>query len=262
VYADVKKARHVVIVGGGPVGVELAGEIGAAYNGSNRSKQITLVHSGSHLLSAYPDIKEVLGENLRQILQNQLHVNVLLNDVVDVPDSVLLSKDLYIDQPTRLTTKSGKQLDADVVIYTIGGLPNTQFLRESQSFPASVFDDTCHIKVNDYLQVSAGDTKYSNIYAMGDSASFQPGFAFWAGGQSAWLAQHLHDISHGTPIESTKPMKRGPFGMLLPLGSKLGGGQLPLPLFGAWRIGSTFTSILKGKDLFVSKYKGSLLKLK
>jgi NADH dehydrogenase FAD-containing subunit len=240
--------------------VELAGEIGAAYNSSNRSKQITLVHSGSHLLSAYPDIKEAVGENLRHMLQKQLYANVLLNDAVNVPESLLSSKELYIDQPTRLLTKNGQQLDADVVIYTIGGLPNTQFLRESQSFPASAFDGRGHIKVNDYLQVTAGDMKYSNIYAIGDAASYQPGLAFWVGGQATWLAKHLHDISHGKAIESTKPMKKGMTGaMMLPLGANLGGGQLPL--FGGWRIGSTLTRMMKGKDLFTSKNK-AMLKLK
>jgi len=261
VYADVKKARHVVIVGGGSVGVELAGEIGAEYNSSNRSKQITLVHSGSHLLSAYPFLKESACENLRDILQYQLHVNVLLNDVVNVPDSLLSSEELYIDQPTRLTTKSGKQLDADVVIYTIGGLPNTEFLRESQSFPVSAFDGRGHIQVNDYLQVTAGDMKYSNVYAIGDAASFQPGLAFYAGGQATWLGKHLLDILHGTPIESTKPMKLGPLAMVIPLGPKLGGGLLPLPIFGGVYVGSTITSLLKGKTLGKDKLKG-LLNLK
>jgi len=253
-YNDVDAAQRIVIVGGGPVGIELAGEISAVYNqGDTNNKEITLVHGGPHLLSSHTGLKPAVGENLRQILQTQLHVNVLLNDAVTVPASLLSSKQLYINTPTQLATKSGKQLEADLVLYTIGGLPNTEFLLDSESLAPAVFDGSGHIKVNEFLQVESehGDVKYSNIYAVGDVATFQPGMAYYAGRQGSWLATHLIDLKRGK--QEPKPIQKAPVGMVLPLGNKLGAGQLPL--FGGWHVGSTITSMLKGKGLGVEPYK-------
>lgn len=47
---SIKVAKHVVLVGGGPSGVETAAEIVCAFAG----KQVTLVHGGERLLPALP----------------------------------------------------------------------------------------------------------------------------------------------------------------------------------------------------------------
>ncbi len=47
---EIKAARRVVLVGGGPSGVETAAEIVSAFAG----KQVTLVHGGERLLPALP----------------------------------------------------------------------------------------------------------------------------------------------------------------------------------------------------------------
>eukprot|EP00955_Chlamydomonas_euryale_P065731 359328-Chlamydomonas_euryale.AAC.10 len=55
--AKVAAAKNIVIVGGGPVGVELAGEILEYYVG----KKITLVHSGERLLESPYNRDSVVG---------------------------------------------------------------------------------------------------------------------------------------------------------------------------------------------------------
>jgi NADH dehydrogenase FAD-containing subunit len=45
---EIEKATNVTIIGGGPVGVELSGEIADKYH----AKKITLIHSGDVLISS------------------------------------------------------------------------------------------------------------------------------------------------------------------------------------------------------------------
>lgn len=45
IASSIKDARTILIVGGGPVGVEIAGEIATDY----KDKKVVLVHSGSEV---------------------------------------------------------------------------------------------------------------------------------------------------------------------------------------------------------------------
>ncbi len=59
---QVKAAKHVVIVGGGPLGIEYAAEVVETFAG----KSVTLVHSGARLLEAK---KEKLGNFAKKWLE-------------------------------------------------------------------------------------------------------------------------------------------------------------------------------------------------
>ena len=63
-YAEeLKAADSVLIIGGGPVGLELAGEIAT----DMPSKKVTLVHSGQNILESYPP-------RLGRLVKSQLEV--------------------------------------------------------------------------------------------------------------------------------------------------------------------------------------------
>jgi NADH dehydrogenase FAD-containing subunit len=76
---EVKRARKVVVVGGGPVGIELCGEIRDAHPNT----EIVLVHSDGALVSGVPNtaFRQSLAERLAKV-----GVSVLLNERVVVPD--------------------------------------------------------------------------------------------------------------------------------------------------------------------------------
>ncbi|CAG8784470.1 601_t:CDS:2, partial [Racocetra fulgida] len=76
----VKNANKILIIGGGPVGIELAGEIASVYS----DKEITLVHSEDRLLSEqFPKkMTDLLAKQLRE-----LNVNLIFGEKVILPSS-------------------------------------------------------------------------------------------------------------------------------------------------------------------------------
>ena len=106
-------ALHVVVVGGGPTGVESAGALAELY-GSNFAEdypdmpaehaRITLVEASPHLFGMF---KENLREYTKQALEER-GVEVLLGEIVE---SV---------EPTRVTLKSGKVLEAHTLVWGAG----------------------------------------------------------------------------------------------------------------------------------------------
>jgi len=143
-----EQAKKIVLVGGGAVGIELAGELRDVYP----DKQIILIHAEEHLTnSAYP-VK--FRKDLARRLQAR-KIEVLLNTrVEDISDD---------GERGSVRTNDGKTIDADLVIPTRGGRPATSFLSTSPSL-STVLTPTGHIKVQPTLQL-LGET---NIFAVGD----------------------------------------------------------------------------------------------
>lgn len=84
---EVSRARHILVIGGGPVGIEFAGEVAAHYDGRHgrEKKQITVVHSRERLLDQ-PGWKEKLGKSLKQQLESYGVEVVLGKKVTDAPE--------------------------------------------------------------------------------------------------------------------------------------------------------------------------------
>ena len=68
----IEKSDEIVIVGGGPVGVEMAGEIVDRYT----DKKIHLIHSGNHLVTK--EFGDTFQTNIRWCLDNA-NVEVILS---------------------------------------------------------------------------------------------------------------------------------------------------------------------------------------
>ena len=106
-------ALHIVVVGGGPTGVESAGALAELYGSnfaedypdlSSEHARITLVEASPHLFGMF---KENLQEYTKKTLEER-GVDVLLGEIVE---SV---------EPTRVTLKSGTVLDAHTLVWGAG----------------------------------------------------------------------------------------------------------------------------------------------
>jgi apoptosis-inducing factor 2 len=147
----VAQAKSILLIGAGPVGIELAGEIASAYPG----KPVTLIDPMDRLMPAFnPKLGELLYAELKQ-----LGVRVLLGEkLVKMPPTTNATAP---EQPTLQTylTEKGSQIEADIHFICFGLQLNTQYLNLG-----SIFDERKQVKVNSHLQVQG----YGNIFAIGD----------------------------------------------------------------------------------------------
>lgn len=141
---QINSANHLLIIGGGVIGVELAMDLRAS------GKQVTIVEPNSRLLAnLVPDFvslrleEQLLRDGIK--LQLQSHVESIISD--DDQNSI------------SVTTTFGKDDTIDCVISAAGLRPNTQLAREAG------LDVARGIAVNKKLQ-----TSNNHVYAIGDCA--------------------------------------------------------------------------------------------
>jgi len=171
---------HVVIVGGGLLGLELAAslrEIGI---------QVSIVHRSSRFLDRQLD---VLGSQL-------LH-----EEILDQGCELYYADEVQLvygnPRLTGIRLKSGRVIDCDTLVFAIGTIPNIEI-----AVAADVRSQRGLI-VNEYLQTSDTD-----IFAVGEIAEFGGtlyGFTAAAEQQAATLARYLNgDI--GSCYQGSTPM--------------------------------------------------------
>ncbi|MEJ5265970.1 MAG: molybdopterin-dependent oxidoreductase [Bacteroidales bacterium] len=135
--------RQVVVIGGGLLGIEIAGALCDI-------KEVTLLHRTGRLMERQLDI--LASELLFRELVNR-GIKVLLNEEIEHFPAKKL--------PGTLVLKSGKKVWCDALIVAIGTEPNVTL---AQSCNISV---NRGIVVNEYLQTSDPD-----IFAIGECAEF------------------------------------------------------------------------------------------
>ena len=106
-------ALHVVVVGGGPTGVESAGALAELYKNTfaDDYPDVPKEHAQITLVEASPQLFGMFKENLRDYTKRTLEefgVDVLLGEIVE---SV---------EPTRVTLKSGTVLEAHTLVWGAG----------------------------------------------------------------------------------------------------------------------------------------------
>ena len=160
-------ARSVVIVGGGPAGIETAGELGEFLNGrpgwfssklESPKVPITVVTSDSKILSLLrPGIAKKAEENLSKV-----GVTIIKNARVKSVEPQGAGTDDVATNAT-LTLEDGTTLDADLYIPATGTRPNTGFIHESLL--------TTNGRVDTNGSTLRVDKAGPRIYAVGDVAS-------------------------------------------------------------------------------------------
>lgn len=137
-YADNNQIENIVVVGGGFIGLEVM------ENFKYAGKSVTLVE-------AAPQVMTALDDDMAQIVHRQIidqGVELIVDDsVVEITD-------------THVTLKSGKSIEAGLVVMAIGVIPETELAVSA----GLELGETGAIKVNHNYQTSD-----PSIYAVGDA---------------------------------------------------------------------------------------------
>ncbi|OBT52988.1 hypothetical protein VE04_08313 [Pseudogymnoascus sp. 24MN13] len=247
-FQDIKtslpSAKTILIAGGGPSGVETAGEIAYLY----RNKDITLLSGGMRLLPRFQNDKP--GKKAEQQLAS-LNVRILHN--VRVTSSNTAQGDEVL-----VVLSDGTARTVDMFIDATGGAPNTSFL------PTAWLDGSKRVATD--MGTLRSTKAPAGVYAIGDAASYSKGTvpdATWAVpalGYSIWSDLHRAATKDGSLKEDTvgmatlkeKKYKQFEKDMgIVPVGPEGGVGVL----FG-WSVPSFLVWLLKARTFTLDKAAG------
>jgi ferredoxin-nitrate reductase len=142
----VPEEQHVVIVGGGLLGLELAAAL------KHKKVKITIIQRASRLMERQLDriSSKLLAEEV-QLRDIPIYFDNEVSTVFETDNS----------NEIEIALKSGRIITAHAIVYTIGTIPNIELAKESGL--------ACGrgVKVNQYLQSSN-----PNVFAIGEIAEF------------------------------------------------------------------------------------------
>jgi NADH dehydrogenase FAD-containing subunit len=224
------QADRVLLVGAGPVGIELAGEIRAVWP----EKSIVLLDAADEILGA-PFKPELKAELRRQLLEARVEL-ILGSPLRQAPPTEPGALNTF-----TVTTEAGTDVVADIWFRCYGVVPNSDYLEDALS--AARRSDG-FIEVGPTLQV-AGQT---NVFALGDISTADAKMAGFAGLQAATVASNINALAEGTELTNYESMG---VAIAVPIGPTGGAGQLP----GQDEVvGSEMISEIKGRELMVDRF--------
>lgn len=217
---DLKLAKKVAIIGGGTVGVELAGEIADSYG----DKEIVLYQRGNRLLQHLP----VKASNKAYKVLSGLGVKVMLNSTV-----TSFEEDKHV-----ITDSIGTIQKYDLVYKSFGNYYESEYLKDKAT---SLVNHNSQLIVNDFLQLKNS----TRLWVIGDINNVpEVKLGTLAIKQAKLTAVNLIRQIGGKSLKRYKPIK-GSLSFIT-LGTKNGIAQLP---FGRL----DFLAMYKQKkDLFVT----------
>ncbi|ETW02657.1 hypothetical protein H310_06116 [Aphanomyces invadans] len=236
----IKAASSVLIVGGGPVGIEVAGEIASA----SPTKRVTILE-GQNSLVHNAKLKDEFRAQLTEKLM-RLNVHLVLGERLQLRSSDCMP------HATTFTTNKGTKIEADMHLLCAGMSPNVDLIRK---LDASLLSTTSKgVRVNGACQVD--DPRYSHVFVVGDASDHPtPKLAYVGGFQAAHVATELAKwvaAGSGNSIKLTPYVPPSTEGMLIPLGKNVGVGQVPL--FGGVVVGNAVIRFIKGHDYFATTF--------
>ncbi len=224
--SSIELAERIIVVGGGPVGFELAGEVISAYP----DKELSIIHSRQSLLHSNEKTSEVATQQLRA------------HGV-----RLILGERATADGNKGVVTSTGKKLRADLIFWTIGSKPNSDWIKTTHP---EWLDESGRIKVEPDLRVVG----QADIYAMGDITNLaEPKLAAaTAPAQANVVTANLLDDRRGSDAKAYKTPLAA-YALVAPFGPDSGVTLLPIGKKGMV-FGKKITRIIKGKSLFVDRW--------
>ncbi|KAJ7187846.1 FAD/NAD(P)-binding domain-containing protein [Mycena filopes] len=231
--AQFKKAQKIVLVGGGAVGVEFAGEIKDVWP----EKEVTIVHGDTAIMNATYPAK--FRTNLAQSLE-ACGINIVLEDYLDellLPGAATVTT--RRDVSSRLTSS---------YVPTRGPRPRTEFV--ATSLGAATLDERKQIKVKPTLQL----IEHSDIFAIGDAIdTVEQKQVMKAAAHAAIVAANIVAYLSNRPL---KPYK-GSIELIVVTNGK-DGGQAYFGILWGITLGSWFASMVKSKNLLVPRSRSAM----
>jgi NADH dehydrogenase FAD-containing subunit len=224
-------ADRVLLVGAGPVGIELAGEIRHAWP----DKSIVLLDVADEVLGG-AFLPELRTELLRQLVASRIEV--------------LLGSPLRQSPPTEpgqletftVTTEADVEVTADIWFRCYGVVPNSDYLGEALA-PARRADG--FIEVTPTMQV----TGQSTVFAVGDLSTADTKMAGFASREAAVVVDNINKLARGeTDLAEYQSMG---VAIAVPIGPTGGAGQFPGQ---DGIVGPETIAEVKGRHLMVERY--------
>lgn len=224
----VKDALKIGVVGGGAVGVEIAGDIMEDYKDK---ADVYLIHPRENLVN--DEVNESFQSTIKTKLTS-LGVNMVLGERVVNMDEV---KEKGF-QNVMLVTDKGTRMKVDLVIPCTGLKVNTEAYKNSLG---DKMNRLGRLNVDEFLQVK----DVPDVYAIGDCNDVpEIKLAYGAETQGKYVADNLK-LKHEGKAMKPYNVNKSVF-MVLCCGRSGGAAQV----WRGWVFGDWFASMIKGKSVF------------
>ncbi|MEU3340829.1 FAD-dependent oxidoreductase [Streptomyces sp. NPDC006668] len=225
----VADAEHILVVGGGPSGIELSAEIRVA----RPDARVTLAHSGTELLHSTGIARA--GRRARAWLESH-DVEVRLDSFMSPGNDFGTYRDAR-----------GNVITADLSFWATGTTPNTLWLRLGGH--GDWLNEAGHIKVDRTLRVggrldvfAVGDVNDATELKITPAALAQADLAAWN------IRTYLNSAGrHRSNLRLYRPFHRTP--MIVPFGSADGVTAVPIPGGETALLGGRTSVLAKAKTL-------------
>jgi len=237
----INEAQTILIVGAGPIGVELAGEIKSFHP----NKRVVIVHNNAKIISnAVPPMIDKFVTSLTDQIRG-MNIELKVNTVVSgLPTP--RSGDGFVHGRREYTLSDGSTITADLAIVTTGGVQPRESI-----VPLSSLDDQGKVKVDSVLRVEG----MQDVFCVGDANNVpETKMGYFAMKQAELAASNIIKLNKGSSVNQYIPGDNGTYGtMMVPLGPSAG-----LAAIGSTILSAKMTSLIKSKGLFTKKTFGNL----
>lgn len=229
-FADrLKRSQNILIVGGGPIGIEIAGEITEDFP----DKNVTLVESNTDLLKGTS--RKVAAYAHKEL--SSRGVTFHLGQRVVEP--------AYGVEPNGgvAKTDNGTQINYDLIFWAVGSKPNTDY------FPPDMLSSDNRVPVDEHFRVKGME----NVFAIGDiTALDEVKKAIYVIGHLKTVKKNIRAVLAGKTPRATYKPQTGNDIMVVTLGRS--GGVAHIPVLGTITANWTI-KLLKSKDMLAGMYR-------